>query len=50
LPPTILDIEEEPEAEQVIVERRRLEIDQIAKADPAATALALAQMMDEATV
>ncbi|GAA1917140.1 hypothetical protein GCM10009775_06990 [Microbacterium aoyamense] len=50
LPPAMLDIEEEPEADQVLVERRRREIDQIAKSDPDAIAVALANMMDEATV
>jgi flagellar M-ring protein FliF len=48
--PEFLDIEEEPEADQVLVERRRREIDEIAKADPDAIASALASMMDEATV
>ena len=47
--PALLDIEEEPEADTVLVERRRREIDDIAKSDPEATAHALASMMDEAT-
>lgn len=46
----LLDFEEEPEADKVLVERRRREIDDIAKSDPEATASALASMMDEATV
>lgn len=50
LPPAMLDIEEEPEADQVLVERRRREIDEIAKSDPEAIAAALVSMMDEATV
>lgn len=50
LPPTVLDVDEEPEADQVLVERRRREIDEIAKADPDAIATALASMMDEAKV
>ncbi|MET0860811.1 MAG: flagellar basal-body MS-ring/collar protein FliF [Microbacterium sp.] len=50
LPPAMLDIDEEPEADQVLVERRRREIDDLAKADPDAIATALASMMDEAAV
>lgn len=50
LPPSMLDIDEEPEADQVLVERRRREIDEIAKADPDTIATALASMMDEAVV
>ncbi|WP_439593553.1 flagellar basal-body MS-ring/collar protein FliF [Microbacterium sp.] len=50
LPPAMLDIDEEPEVDQVLVERRRREIDDLAKADPDAIAAALASMMDEATV
>lgn len=48
--PGLLDFEEEPEADKVLVERRRREIDDIAKSDPEATAHALASLMDEATV
>ena len=48
--PGLLDVEEEPEADKVLVERRRREIDDIAKSDPEATAHALASLMDEATV
>jgi flagellar M-ring protein FliF len=47
----VLDIEdEEPEPDQVLVERRRREIDEIAKSDPDAIAAALANLMDEAMV
>lgn len=49
-PTAILDIEEEPERDQVLVDRRRREIDDIAKREPATTATALARLMDEATV
>ncbi|WP_334152519.1 flagellar basal-body MS-ring/collar protein FliF [Microbacterium sp.] len=49
-PTTVLDIEEEPEMDQVLVERRRREIDDIAKREPRATATALASLMDESTV
>lgn len=49
LPTAVLDIEEEePELDQVLVERRRREIDEIAKTDPEAVAFALTNMMDEA--
>ncbi len=48
-PTAVLDIVEEPEADQVLVERRRREIDQLAAADPEAAATALANLMDEAT-
>ena len=46
--PTLLDIEEEPEAPQVLVEQRRREVEQLAKSDPQNAAKALANMMDEA--
>lgn len=46
----LLDLEEEAEADQVLVERRRREIDEIAKNDPESTATALASMMDGAIV
>lgn len=49
LPHIGLDIEEQPEVDQVLVERRRREIDEIAKNDPQTVASALANMMDEAT-
>ncbi|CAH0243037.1 Flagellar M-ring protein [Microbacterium oxydans] len=49
-PTALLDIEEEPELDQVLVERRRREIDDIARREPRATATALASLMDEATV
>lgn len=48
--PTLLDVEEEPEREQILVERRRREIDDIARREPQATATALASLMDESTV
>ncbi len=51
LPTAVLDIEDEtPEPDQVLVERRRREIDEIAKSDPDAIAAALANLMDEAMV
>lgn len=50
LPPAAFDVEEEPEADRVLVERRRREIDEIAKSDPGAIAAALVSLMDEATV
>lgn len=46
--PTLLDIEEEPEATQVLVEQRRRDVEQLAKNDPQNAAKALASMMDEA--
>ncbi len=46
--PTLLDIEEEPEATQVLVEQRRRDVEQLAKSDPQNAAKALASMMDEA--
>jgi flagellar M-ring protein FliF len=45
-----LDFEETPEVDQILVEQRRREIDEIAMSSPEATASALAKMMDEATV
>lgn len=50
LPSAVLDVEEEPEADQVLVERRRREIDELAKSDPEAIATALTNLMDKATV
>ncbi|MDL9977877.1 flagellar basal-body MS-ring/collar protein FliF [Microbacterium candidum] len=51
LPTAVLEIQEpEPEPDQVLVERRRREIDQIARTDPEAVAVALVSLMDEATV
>lgn len=49
LPSAMLDIDEEPELDQVLVESRRREIDEIARSNPEATAGALANLMDEAT-
>lgn len=49
-PTAVIDIEEEPELDQVLVERRRREIDDIATREPRATATALASLMDESTV
>lgn len=49
LPTAILDIDE-PEADQILVERRRREIDEIVRARPESAAAALASLMDEATV
>jgi flagellar M-ring protein FliF len=49
-PTAVLDIEEEPELDQLLVERRRREIDDIATREPRATATALASLMDESTV
>ena len=46
--PTLLDIEEEPETPQVLVERRRRDVEQLARTDPSTAAQALARMMDEA--
>ncbi|SDO54088.1 flagellar M-ring protein FliF [Microbacterium sp. ru370.1] len=46
--PTLLDIEEEPEATQVLVEQRRRDVEHLAKSDPQNAAKALASMMDEA--
>lgn len=48
--PTLLDVEEEPEREHILVERRRREIDDIARREPQTTATALASLMDESTV
>lgn len=49
LPTAVLDIEEEPEADQILVERRRREIDDIVRSHPESAAVALASLMDEAT-
>ena len=49
-PTAVFDLEEEPERDQVLVERRRREIDDIAAREPRTTATALASLMDEATV
>ncbi|MDQ4213196.1 flagellar basal-body MS-ring/collar protein FliF [Microbacterium capsulatum] len=48
LPTAVLELDEEPEASQIVVERRRREIDDIVKTDPEAAATALASLMDEA--
>lgn len=50
LPSAMVDIEDEPEPDKVLVERRRREIDDLAKREPDAIASALADLMDEATV
>jgi flagellar M-ring protein FliF len=50
LPSAAVDFDEEPEPDKVLVERRRREIDDLAKREPQATAGALADLMDEATV
>lgn len=50
LPTAVLDVEEELEADQVLVERRRREIDEIVRTHPETAALALANLMDEASV
>ncbi|WP_435745194.1 flagellar basal-body MS-ring/collar protein FliF [Microbacterium sp. PMB16] len=49
-PTAVLDIQEEPDMDHVLVERRRREIDDIATREPRATATALASLMDESTV
>lgn len=49
-PTAVFDIEEEPQVDQMLVERRRREIDDIARREPRATATALASLMDESTV
>ncbi|MFJ4037731.1 flagellar basal-body MS-ring/collar protein FliF [Microbacterium sp. NPDC090007] len=46
--PTLLDVEEQPETPQVLVERHRRDVEQLARADPSTAAQALARMMDEA--
>ncbi|MDN3309658.1 flagellar basal-body MS-ring/collar protein FliF [Microbacterium oryzae] len=50
-PTEVIDIVDEPEPEpvQMLVERRRREVDQIARTDPEAAAAALSSMMDEAS-
>ncbi|MFJ4225279.1 flagellar basal-body MS-ring/collar protein FliF [Microbacterium sp. NPDC089695] len=50
LPSAVIDPDDEPEPDKVLVERRRREIDDLAKREPQATAGALADLMDEATV
>ncbi|GAA4188970.1 hypothetical protein GCM10022219_03990 [Microbacterium oryzae] len=49
-PTEVIDVVDEPEPVQVLVERRRREVDQIARTDPEAAAAALIDMMDEAAV
>ncbi|KNY06885.1 flagellar basal-body MS-ring/collar protein FliF [Microbacterium sp. GCS4] len=50
LPSAAVDVDDEPEPDKVLVERRRREIDDLAKREPQATAGALADLMDEARV
>ena len=45
-----LDLDDQREPDQVLVERRRREIDDLAKSEPEAVAVALASLMDEARV
>jgi flagellar M-ring protein FliF len=49
LPAATVEPDDEPEPDQVLVERRRREIDDLARREPAAVAGALASLMDEAT-
>ncbi|OAN40224.1 flagellar basal-body MS-ring/collar protein FliF [Microbacterium sp. H83] len=50
LPSASVDIDDEPEPDKILVERRRREIDDLARREPEATATALAELMDEARV
>ncbi len=50
LPSASVDLDDEPEPDKVLVERRRREIDDLAKREPDTIASALADLMDEATV
>lgn len=50
LPSAAVDLDDEPEPDKVLVERRRREIDDLARREPDAIATALADLMDEATV
>jgi len=50
LPSASIDLDDEPEPDKVLVERRRREIDDLAKREPDTIASALADLMDEATV
>lgn len=50
LPSASIDLDDEPEPDKILVERRRREIDDLATREPAATATALATLMDEARV
>jgi len=50
LPTAMVDLDDEPEPDKVLVERRRREIDDLAKREPDAIASALADLMDEAKV
>ena len=50
LPSASADLDDEPEPDKVLVERRRREIDDLAKREPDTIASALADLMDEATV
>jgi len=50
LPAASVDLDDEPEPDKVLVERRRRKIDDLAKREPDAIATALADLMDEATV
>ncbi|WP_217184124.1 flagellar basal-body MS-ring/collar protein FliF [Streptomyces sp. AC495_CC817] len=49
LPTAVIDVDDEPEPDQVLVERRRREIDDLARREPESIAGALANLMDEAT-
>ncbi|WP_341957662.1 flagellar basal-body MS-ring/collar protein FliF [Microbacterium sp. LWH13-1.2] len=50
LPSATVDLDDEPEPDKMLVERRRREIDDLAKREPDAIASALADLMDEARV
>lgn len=50
LPSASVDLDDEPEPDKALVERRRREIDDLAKREPDTIASALADLMDEATV
>ncbi|WP_431072388.1 flagellar basal-body MS-ring/collar protein FliF [Microbacterium phyllosphaerae] len=50
LPSATVDLDDEPEPDKVLVERRRREIDDLAKREPDSIASALAELMDEARV
>ncbi|KQR38251.1 MULTISPECIES: flagellar basal-body MS-ring/collar protein FliF [Microbacterium] len=50
LPSAMVDLDDEPEPDKVLVERRRREIDDLAKREPDSIASALAELMDEARV
>ena len=50
LPSAVVDLDDEPEPDKVLVERRRREIDDLARREPESIAGALADLMDEAKV